>query len=119
VLTLAGYFLTRFALGLDQPDISLSIPLWYLPLTGAVWGAGGVAAAYGLFRGTSWAPAFVRWGIAAFTVWYWIDRIVFSRSAYLDLSWPAALIFTLLLVGGLYWLLSRRPARSFFGEVNS
>jgi hypothetical protein len=119
VLTIAGCFLTRLALGLDQPDIPLSIPTWYLPLTGAAWGACGIAAAYGLFRGTSWAPAFARWGSAAFAIWYWMDRIFLARSMYLDLTWPAALIITILILAALFWLLSRPSARSFYGEVNS
>jgi hypothetical protein len=119
VLTLSGYYLIRLVLGLDQPDIPISIPWWYLPFTGAVWGAAGITAAYGLFRGTSWALTYTRWGAAAFAAWYWIDRITLSRSSYLDLTWPAALIITVVVLSGLYWLLHRPNTRSFFGEVNS
>ncbi len=119
VLTFSGYYLTRLLLGLDLPDIPLTVPQWYLPLTGAVWGAIGLTAAYGLFRGHSWAPTLARWGTLAFALWYWSDRLFLARSRYLDITWPLALAITLLTLLGLFWLLSRPAARRFFGESNS
>ena len=116
VLIFSGCYLARLVLGLDLPDIPLNIPLWYLPLTGAVWGGMGITAAYGLFRGHTWAPALTRWGTLAFELWYWSDRLFLARSHYLDITWPAALAITLLTILTLFWLLSRPAARHFFGE---
>jgi hypothetical protein len=116
VLALSGFYLARLILGLDLPDIPLSVPRWYLPLTGAVWGATGIAAAYSLFRGHSWAPAFVLWSALAFALWYWSDRLFLARSQYLDITWPASLAVTLLAILGLFWILGRPAARRFFGE---
>ena len=119
VLIFSGSYLARLVLGLDLPDIPLNVPHWYLPLTGAVWGGMGIAAAYGLFRGHSWAPALARWGALAFALWYWSDRLFLARSHYLDITWPVALAVTLLMVTLLFWLLSRSAAGHFFGESSS
>lgn len=116
VLIFSGWYIARLALGLDLPDIPLSVPHWYMSLTGAVWGAMGLAIAYGLFSGHSWARTLARWGALAFAVWYWTDRLFIARSHYLDISWPPALAITLLTLLGLFWLLSRPAARNFFGE---
>lgn len=109
-------FLARLVLGFDLPDIPLTVPGWYLPLTGGIWGAWGLTAAYGLFGGLPWAPALARWGALAFVLWYWVDRLVLARSHYLDVTWPAALAITLLSLLGFFWLLSRPAAKHFFGE---
>ncbi len=109
-------YLARFALGLALPDLPLSVPEWYLPATGLVWGLGGLAAVYGLFRGRPWAPSLVRWGSGMYLLWYWADRLLLARSEYARVSWPAAALLSLAALGLLAWGLRRPAVRAYYRE---
>ena len=119
VVGFALSYLIRLVLSFVQPDLPLSVPPWYLPLTGAVWFAAGSAVAYGLFRGLSWAPGLTRWGSVIYAVWYWLDRIFLAVSDYLRLTWPLALFITLLAVVCIFWIFSRPAIRGYFVEKHS
>jgi hypothetical protein len=119
VLTLAAVFLVRLAAGLRPPAFLNSIPGWYLPLTGAVWGTGGSVLAYGLLSGKHWAPGLARLAALAFTVWYWADRLFLSQSDYAVLSRPADATINLIALVILIWGLNRGGTRSYFGENSS
>ena len=119
MLVFSGINLARLVLGFDLPDIPLSVPSWYLPLTGGVWGALGLITVYGLLGGHPWTPALARWGSLSFVLWYWTDRLVLASSYYLDITWPAALAVTLLSLLVLFWLLSRPAAKHYFEESTS
>ena len=112
-------YLMRLALSFVQCNLPLSVPFWYLPLTGAIWGVVGMTAAYGLFRGDLWAPRLVRWGTVVYTLWYWLDRIFLACNDYRRLTWPLMLVITLLAVLCTYWILSRPAIREYFGERRS
>ncbi|MGD8814693.1 MAG: hypothetical protein PVI78_09485 [Anaerolineales bacterium] len=116
VLGFSIYYLVRLALSFVQLNLPLSVPVWYLPLTGAIWGAAGAVAAYGLLRGQAWALRLMRGGTVAFVLWYWLDRIFLACSDYLRLTWPLALIITLLAVLSIFWILSRPVIQEYFGE---
>jgi hypothetical protein len=116
VVGFALSYLVRLVLSFVQPDLPLSVPPWYLPLTGAIWCAAGSTAAFGLFRGLSWAPGLMRWGAVAYALWYWSDRIFLACSDYLQLTWPVALVITLLAILCIFWIFSRPKIRSYFGE---
>jgi hypothetical protein len=116
VLTLAAVFLIRLATGLRPPSFPNALPAWYLPLTGAVWGIGGVMLASGLLTGKSWAPACTRLGALAFTAWYWADRLLLAKSDYGALSRPADAAVNLVALVVLLWGLHRVGTREYFGE---
>lgn len=48
----------------------------YLALTGALWTGSASAAAYGLLRGRPWARPAACGCILAYTLWYWLDRLL-------------------------------------------
>ena len=112
-------YLIRLVLSFVPPDLPLSVPPWYLPLTGAIWCAAGSATAYGLFRGLSWAPGLTRWGSVVYVAWYWLDRIFLAVSDYLRLTWPMALVISLLAIVCIFWVFSRPAVRGHFGEKHS
>lgn len=116
VLTLAAVFLIRLATGLRPPSFPNTIPTWYLPLTGAFWGTGGLLLAYAMLTGKGWAPALVRLGAVAFTLWYWADRLVLARSEYAALSRPADAAINLTALMMIFWGLNRDGARDYFRE---
>ena len=119
VLTLATLYLIRLAASLRSASLPFTIPTWYLPFTGAVWGVGGLLLASGLFIGYPWAPTAARWGSLAFVGWYWADRLLLGRSDYSAVTRPAGAIVSLTAVGILLWGLHREGAREYFGENSS
>lgn len=116
VLTLATLYLVRFGLGLTLPKLPLSVPAWYIPLTGAFWGVGALVVAYGLFTGRAWAPGAARWGAVAFAVWYWADRLIFARSDYAQRTIPASTVITVLGLAGVWVILRTAHVRSYYKE---
>lgn len=116
VLTLAAGFLVRLAVGLRPPSFPNTIPAWYLPSTGAVWGVAGMLLAGGMLTGQRWAPTFGRVGAIAFMLWYWADRMLLSKSDYAILSRPADAAVSLVLAVIFFWGLHRDVTRDYFGE---
>jgi hypothetical protein len=108
--------LARFGLSLSLPPLPLTVPPLYLTLTGALWGVGALAAAWGLFSGRRWAPTFSRWGFAAYALWYWADRLLLVRSDYSNQSLPASLAITVLLLVVGYWVLQVPKVQRYYRE---
>jgi hypothetical protein len=98
------------------PDLPLSVPRWYPPLTGAVWGIGWVIGATALFTTRRWAPRWVTVCGVAFLAWYWADRLLFVRSEHALRTLPFSLGITAL--GAAFVILAlRQPAvRRYFGS---
>lgn len=116
VLILAMLQLARFFLSLSLPPLPLSVPPIYLTLTGALWGLGALWIAWGLFNGRKWAPQVARWGIAAYTLWYWADRLLLVRTDYSRRTIPASLAITIVLLVASYWILQSPRARRYYRE---
>jgi hypothetical protein len=115
-LTFAVFYLGRFALSLPLPPLPLSVPRWYLPLTGALWGALGLALTVGLWRGIRWAYRVTFWAAPIYLVWYWADRLLLVRSDFAAASQPAALVVSAAALALLFWALTRSSTRDFFRE---
>lgn len=116
-LSLSAFYLARLVLSLASPPLPLSVPSWYLPLTGALWGGLGLVLAIGLWRGSQKAYRWTLWTIPVYLAWYWIDRLAFLRSDFARSSHPAALAVTAAAVVLLLGALTRNSAREFFRET--
>jgi len=79
-------------------DLGLQPGPFYLALTGALTGAGGLVAALGVWLRRRWAFIFVRIFMVAWQVWNWIDRLWVSRSDTARIGWPIALTATVLVL---------------------
>ncbi len=117
VLTIAGFNLARFAQAVALwrflREFSAVSPL-YLAGSGLVWGAAGLMIAWGLWRGSRWAPRFILFFTLAYSLYYWIDRLWLSERG----SWSNA-AFALGVNGFLVlitvWISSRPSVRAYFG----
>jgi len=119
VLTFSAFYTARAAAGLTllaRPALPLTIPLWYLPLTGVLWSGCGIVVAVGLLRGKSWGPHLMRWGTLAYLAWYWLDRLLLARSEYARQTEPASALLTALSLALVFGLLQRPSLRAFFQE---
>jgi len=88
-------------------ELDVSLPLPYAILSAVVWGGLLLAAAIGLWRLHRWGR---RLGLIAVTgsqVQSWLDRLLFARSDYEQISTGFALSLTLILLaltwGVLFW----------------
>jgi drug/metabolite transporter (DMT)-like permease len=96
----------------------LPIPVIYLVLSGLIWAAVGVAAAWGLWRGKTWAPFFTRLVALAYAIYYWVDRLLIANPESGPLNWPFAAAVTLLGLALVFGAFATRRARLFFGEFD-
>jgi hypothetical protein len=92
----------------------LPISPFYVAGSGLIWGIVGLSVFIALWRG--WRAA--RWLTMAVTtaylLYYWADRLWVAKIA--DLT-PFSLIVSSLLFIFALWAVSRRKARTFFGEI--
>jgi hypothetical protein len=120
VLTLAGMFLISAwdaaSLWLNPLHALVRISPAYLVGRGLVWGGVGVIAFIGLWRGLRWAPRLVRWGTVAFVLFYWLERLLLVQvDAWGANGWFSAGM-SILAIFLVWWILSLKPSRAFFGE---
>jgi hypothetical protein len=116
VLTCAAFYLARLVLSLGPPNLPLSVPAWYLPLTGAVWGGVALALGIGLLRGSAQAYRLLFWAVPIYLGWYWADRLLLVRSDFAQRSTPAALLMSALVLLLVSLALRRPSVRTYFRE---
>lgn len=120
VLTFAGINLIRLVGSLQQREFLaglLPISPFYLSISGLVWLVVGCILAWGLWLGRRWAIRATLVGVLAYSLYYWIDRLLLAaeKPGY---NWIFSLVTNLLLLGIVYWVLNNRKAKIFFGELN-
>lgn len=117
VLTFSAFYLARLALSLSLPALPLSVPDWYLPLTGGLWGGVGLALAAALWRGVRGADRAAGSAGAVYLLWYWFDRLVFVQTDFAQRSLPTAAVLSVLGAALLYGALTQPSVRDFFLET--
>ncbi len=86
----------------------------YLAVTGLVWGVLGLLAAWRLWQGQAWARWFGLGFVIAFSVYYWIDRLLLPGYPGRNANWMFSAGINLLLVSLSFWILNRPRARNYF-----
>lgn len=89
----------RFGSALSDASLLTSLGLrpgpGYLAAGGVLWGVSGLAGAVLMAASTPWQGVGVRVIGLVFTLSYWTDRLVFTRSAEMQANWPFSLGMTL------------------------
>lgn len=121
VLIVAAIYLLRLAQALANWELLsnwLAVTPLYLALTGLVWGLAGLILAGGLWLGKGWArPAF--WlGFAAYSLYFWIDRLLLPGYPQRSANWPCLAGLHVLSLALATWILSRAKAKTFFGATH-
>jgi hypothetical protein len=93
---LAGQALFRY---LIQDGYTLSVPAWYLPLVGALWGGLWLVLGISLWRRREWARRFTLIVLPLQILFWLADWRLFSRSAIAIQSFGFDLILRLLAAG--------------------
>jgi hypothetical protein len=89
----------------------------YLVGTGLIWAGFGLPLFWGLWHGLSWAPGFSRIAAVAYLIYYWLDRLLLANHPGREANLPFAIGASLVGLVLIYWILSRRKAKSFFRQV--
>lgn len=96
----------------ELPNVSPA----YLAASGLAWVLLGLLLAWGLWRGSGWAPLAARFLSLTYALYRWIERLIMARFGDPQSDWPFALAVTLVSLFIIYWGLSRPPVRAFFIE---
>ncbi len=92
----SGQALSHYSLNLEIP---LSVPAWYQPLSGGIWGAAWLVLAIGLWRRKEWARRLTLI-VIPIQVLFWLgDWLLFSRSSIAIQSFWFDLTARLILAG--------------------
>ncbi len=117
MLTFSAFYLARLVLSLSLPDLPLSVPDWYLPLTGALWATTGLALTFALWRGIRRAPRAARWAGVVYLSWVWADRLLLVRTDFAQRSLPWWALATVLGAVLFFGALSQPGVRRYFAEM--
>jgi hypothetical protein len=109
-------FFSGLIVGLRLPDLPFSVPRGYLVIRNALWGLVCMIGAAALFSGRAWAPRLVRLFALGLTIWYWVDRLIWSETLFDRQTRPISALLTLLILGLLFGILNRPSVRAYFGE---
>ena len=118
MLTYSAIQIIGLMAGLSLPDLNLSVPRGYLFLKNGVWGLIGVFTATVLFFGWPRALQWTRGVVLLIGIWYWIDRLTWMRSDFIQRSWPAAVIVTLTIVIVIFGITFRKSVQAYYWENN-
>ena len=100
-------------------SLSPTPPLFYLAITGLIWGLLGTFLVWGLFLGRPWAPRLMQISAPIYAAAYWFDRLLIAKISAIASRWPFVLGLTILLLGFTFWALSRPKVRYFYQNTGS
>lgn len=113
---------TRFYLGLKQWSfISSTLSMCtaaYIVLTGFMWAGISITIIPSLWRGKDWAKRLTLITAAAFSLYYWIDRLIVSYQTADRTNLVFSLFLNILILLAIIWILRRRDSRAFFGDTH-
>ncbi len=121
VLIMASTNLIRFVEALTQWNFLSSLPRVspaYLALSGLIWFLIGLPLIWGLWRSHPEAPKAARIVALAYTVYYWLDRILLESVGGNHFNWPFTIGLTIVLLILIFWILSRTTSKDYFGEIH-
>jgi hypothetical protein len=117
VLTITAANLVRLVQAIQQWQFLtelLSVSPLYLAASGFIWTTAGLVLAWGLWRGRRWAPGLMRLFALAYSLYYWLDRLLL-RTAGPGSNWPFTAVANLVLLIFIFRVLSRPRVKKYFG----
>ena len=85
----------------------------YAAVSGGFWLLTGLAIAWGLWRGKSWAWFATLGGAAGYGSWYWFDRLILQKP---HSNGPFALVTTVVILFVILLILFSPRARKYFSN---
>ncbi|MBN2549594.1 MAG: hypothetical protein JXB15_10580 [Anaerolineales bacterium] len=119
VLLIAGINLARLQQAVVRwqfLDDLLPVSPLYLALGGLVWGLAGLTLAAGLWLRKTWAQRILLPMALAYSLYYWLDRLVFRNAIDHQVGWPFSLGLNLLILAICAWVSMK--AQLFYARVS-
>lgn len=122
VLSLWIVYLTRVVSILQQWDYLSTLPLSaspaYLLFSGIVWSILPLPLLWGLLAGKNWTPKVTIGFSILYGLYYWLEQWLVKINPLRTTNWPFSLAVTIILFALIFWILSRQPVKTYFGESN-
>jgi len=99
-----------FTGGTKTPGLPIIDPDGAMPGSPILRPAGGVGTPYTTYQGDFW----MQFTAPVYTAYYWLDRLLVADRSAIASRWPFALGLTILLLGFIFWVLSRPKVRQFY-----
>ena len=96
----------------------LPFPAVYLVLSGLFWTVISIPLILGLWLGAGWAPWYTRIMSIAYSIYYWLEFYVLVFPNRSISNWPFLLGINIVILAWIYWILSRKRVKTYFGEDN-
>lgn len=114
------FFLLKFSQALLQwknlKNLPLSISPAYLAVDGLVWWATGLVLSLALWRGKGWSRPTVMILSMVYSLKFWVDKIWIAEPESLAQRWPINLLLTIIGLGFILLVLSRKSSQDYFLE---
>ena len=121
VLIIGSLYLIRFIESIRQwnflMDILIISPM-YLVISGFFWASIGSLLVWGLFRGNKWVPNWLKVLSVIFVIYIWLERILLFNQSSRSPNDIFIAILSLLQLVYVYWILTRKDVKEFFGANN-
>ena len=88
----------------------------YLTVSGLAWGISGAWLVWGLWRGSARARRSCVVFFLAYSMYFWIDRLILPGSAIRNNNWIFQVCLQTVVLSYLVWIMSRKRTRQYFGE---
>ena len=96
----------------------LPIPTEYLVFSGLFWAVISIPLILGLWLGAGWAPWYIRFLSIIYSIYYWLEYYLLVLPNRSIKNWPFILGINILVLVWIYWVLSRKRVKTYFGEDN-
>jgi hypothetical protein len=119
VLTISVLNLIRFVQAVKLWEFLSGLPgvsPIYLAASGLIWALLGLPLSWLLWQGNPRAPTATRILCVTYLIYEWVELFVMTNSGNQAANWPFFLVFSLIIIGVIFWGLSRRNVKAFFGE---
>ena len=113
MLTLSAVHIAGALAWFALPDLTFTVPRYYLLAKNLAWTLAGCLTAAGLFLGRPWSLPLARGGAIVYPLWCLADRALLSRSDYAERSLPLTAAIHLLGAALVIWILSRPSVKAY------
>ncbi len=96
------------------PDLPMRVSWMYLAAMGGFWGMAFIACAVGLARFRVWGRRGTLVAVTLYEAHVWLNHLLFDANDYARMLWPRDLVLTLLLLAGVWGVLSIPRIRRVF-----
>ncbi len=96
--------------------LPMTISPAYLAGNGLFWGISGIFLSWGFWKGKSWSRSAGILFSIGYSLAFWIDLIWIAEPEGLAQRWPINLVLTIIGLGMILLVLSRKSTRDYFWE---